>query len=83
MWCRYSYEAQLVFYLIYLFALHQFIVRKKFKIIFYLASIDPCKGVKPLEDQYQFCDQDINGVFLPDMKFFVQENLVIRFPVIQ
>src|SRR5688500_5450932 len=79
--CRYFYQAKLVAFFINLL-LYQLVVGEEFKIAFDLPAIYPRKGIEPLKDQYEFRNQNIKGVFLPDMNFFMQQDLVIRFPFI-
>src|SRR4030095_10762857 len=82
MWRRYLHQAKLVTLLVNFLLLHQLVIGKKFKITFDLTAIDPCKWIKPLKDQQQLGDHDINSMLLTDMIFFMQQYLVIRFPLI-
>src|SRR5436190_217254 len=79
---RYFDQAELVCFFINFVPFHQLVIRQEFKVAFDLTTIDPGKRIKPLKDQHKLREQDIDRVLLPDMNFFMQQDLVVGLPFI-
>src|ERR1700743_3782268 len=58
-------------------------VGEEFEVIFDFATIPPCEGVEPQEDDSQFRQQDIQGVAAADMDFLMDEDLLEGIMVVQ
>src|SRR5215471_14526262 len=82
MWRRDFHQAKLVTLLLDFIMLHQLIIGQKLKITLDLAAIDPGKWIKPLKNQHQLGNDNIDGMFLLDMNLLMHQDLAISLPVI-
>src|SRR5215471_5931690 len=82
MWRRDFHQAKLVTLLLDFIMLHQLIIGQELKITLDLAAVDPGKWIKPLKNQHQLGNDNIDSMSLFDMNLLMQQDLVVRFPVI-